>query len=134
MNPQKRQSIIEKGARGRACLYRTAPLPAPGNRFRNTALETENESRGKAHVVLCLRPRGPHAESRHQVLCLNGANGEVIKHFVIHTAARGHGEGILRTARGKGARVGVCRAEKYLSERCDPPEMAVGYPRSEEVC
>src|SRR5207245_5987596 len=90
------------------------------------ALETENESRGKAHIVLGLCARGPHAESRQQVLCLNGANGEVIKHFVIHTAARGHSESVLRSARAKGARVGVCRAEKHLSEWCDPPEMAVG--------
>src|SRR5713101_627581 len=114
---------------GATSALNVAPLPAPGNRFRGNALETENESRGKAHIVLRLCPRGPHAESRHQVLCLNGANGEVIKQLVIHTAASGHSESALRAACAKRARVGVCYAEKYLSERCDPAEMAVGYPR-----
>ncbi len=80
---------------GATSALNVAPLPAPGNRFRGNALETENESRGKAHIVLRLCPRGPHAESRHQVLRLNGTNGDVIKQLVIHAPAHAHGESIL---------------------------------------
>lgn len=87
-----------KGARGRACLYCTAPLPAPGNRFRSPVLETKNKARGEANVVLRLSSRSPHAESRQQVLCLDGANGKVIKQLVVQTAARSHGKRVLRSS------------------------------------
>ncbi len=60
-----------------------------------SVLEADDEPRGEAHVVLCLRARRSHAESRHQVLRLNGTNGEVIKQLVIHAPAHAHGESIL---------------------------------------
>src|SRR6266852_7084245 len=88
---EKKFKIVQ----GATSALNAAPLPALGNRYRGPALEPEYESGGEAHVVLCLRARRSHAESRHQVLRLNGTNGEVIKQLVIHAAAHAHGESIL---------------------------------------
>ena len=85
----------EKSARGRVCLYRAAPLPAPGNRVCVAPLEPENDSGRNAQIVLRISPIAGFGETAHQVIHLDGPNRKAIRQFVIHSGAETHGEGIV---------------------------------------
>jgi len=57
----------------------------------------------------------------------------MIKQLVIHTAARGHGKGILRADCPKTNRLACAVPKEYLSERRDLAEMAVRHARPEQI-
>ncbi len=95
--------IYARTVQGAALLWRTAPLPAPGNRYwacppwrvfpPEELLEVENDSGGNAQVVLCLIVTvGDFRQMRQQVVELQRADRETVPHIPVDAGAERRGE------------------------------------------
>ena len=117
------------------CLHRGQPTSPDANGRR--ASETEHHACRDAQIILGLCAARCFRKARQEIIDLDGSNREVMSHSVVHAAAEGHGEGVVRTGDGRctarKAAAGVRHAEQDLSKRRDPPEMPIGNARAEEI-
>src|SRR6266568_9410946 len=123
---------------GAVRLRRTAPLPAPGNRFLvfppEELLEMENDSGGNAQVVLCLVVTvGDFRQMRQQVVELQRADRETVAHVPVDANAERRRERRVGVRCGEHVRTGARSTDQNLAEGRDPTVFPIGEAGAKKI-